>query len=144
MRKTRQGGGIAAWTISAKILSAWTLSAAAILASLGIATPLKAGSPASDLLRDETAAKVPSNWQVHVSTREHALIIFLMPPYQEAFDLWYEPEKLRAKMLTLCPPAGDAIWRHLGPGEIVAIEPTVGGKSAEAMRLTCPHSAPPA
>lgn len=110
----------------------------------GLIAPAFAGSPDADLLRDETVAKVPSNWQVHVSTRPNALIVFLMPPYQEAFDLWYEPEKLRAKMLALCPAAGDAIWRHLPPGQTVAIEPTVGGKSAEAMRLTCPRSAPPA
>jgi hypothetical protein len=68
-----------------------------------------------------------------------------MPPYQEAFDLWYEPDKLREKMLALCPPGDDAIWHKLAPGQNIVFEPTVGGKSTEAMRLTCPRShRPPA
>lgn len=112
--------------------------------ALSGALPALAGSPPADLLRQETVAKVPANWQVHVSFRDRTLVIFLMPPYQEAFDLWYEPEKLRAKMLALCPGPADAIWGRLSPGESVAIEPTVGGKSAAAMRLVCRRSAPPA
>ncbi len=113
------------------------------LAVASSAAPAVAGSPEASLLREETAAKVPANWQVHVSPRDNALVIFLMPPYQEAFNLWYEPEKLREKMLSLCPGPDDAIWTKLSPGQTVAIEPTVGGKSAVAMRLTCRRNAAP-
>lgn len=119
-----------------------------IIASLGClavltASPALAGSPETDLLRDETVAKVPQNWQVHVSMRDRKLVIFLMPPYQEAFNLWYEPQKLREKMLALCPGRTDKIWTKLSLDQDIAIEPTVGGKSAEAMRLTCKHEVPP-
>lgn len=105
--------------------------------------PVSAASPEAILLKQETAAKVPSNWQIHVSPRDKALVIFLMPPYQEAFDLWYEPEKLQAKMLALCPGPTDPIWGKLPPEQGVSIEPTVGGKSAEAMRVACKRWTPP-
>ena len=94
-------------------------------------------------LEQEVARKVPQNWQIHVSRRGDDIVAFLMPPYQEAFNLWYEPDQLREKMLALCPAANDAIWRKLAPGQNIMFEPTVGGKSAEAMRLTCPRSQTP-
>ncbi len=111
------------------------LSAPTIAAEL----PPEAGA----YLEQEMARKVPQNWQVHVSRRGDGLIAFFMPPYQEAFDLWYEPRQLREKMLALCPPADDAVWRMLAPEQNIMVEPTVGGKSAEAMRLTCPRSQTP-
>jgi hypothetical protein len=94
-------------------------------------------------LQQEILRKAPPNWQVHVSRRGDDLIAFFIPPYQEAFDLWYEPAQLHAKMLALCPSGDDAIWQRLAPGQSIQFEPTVGGKSAEAMRLTCPHDQKP-
>jgi len=70
-------------------------------------------------------------------SRGDLLVAFITPPYQEAFDLWYEPVKLRERILGLCPGPDDAIWAQLAPHQMIAIEPTVGGKSADAMRLTC-------
>lgn len=64
------------------------------------------------------------------------MLAFITPPYQEAFDLWYEPVKLRERILGFCPGPDDAIWAQLAPHQMIAIEPTVGGKSADAMRLT--------
>lgn len=120
-------------------------SACAIIAALiaGSSVPAFATSPEAILLKQETAAKVPSNWQIHVSPRDKVLVVFLMPPYQEAFNLWYEPEKLHAKMLALCPGPNDAIWGKLPPEEGVSIEPTVGGKSDVAMRVSCKRFTPP-
>jgi hypothetical protein len=100
-------------------------------------------SEASAYLEQAIARKVPQNWQVHVSRRGDDLIAFFMPPYQEAFDLWYEPDQLREKMLSLCPSNDDTIWRRLAPGQNIMFQPTVGGKSTEAMRLTCPRSQTP-
>jgi len=108
-----------------------------------LSAPALAGSPEANLLKEEIVAKVPANWQVHVSMRDKNLVIFLMPPYQEAFNLWYEPEKLHARMLELCPGPNDAIWAKLPADQGVAIEPTVGGKSAEAMRISCKRTMPP-
>ena len=114
---------------------------------LGASLPgaVAGGSPQHDLLEQELSGKVPSNWEVHVSQRADMLLAFLTPPYQEAFDLWYEPAKLHERMLGLCPGPNDKIWQYLALNETIAIEPTVGGKSADAMRLTCPRdNRPPA
>jgi hypothetical protein len=56
-----------------------------------------AGSPERALLQAELTARTPSNWQVHVSQRDDVLLAFITPPYQEAFDLWYQPATLREK-----------------------------------------------
>jgi hypothetical protein len=96
------------------------------------------------MLANEIAAKVPADWQIHISWRDNQLVAFVTPPYQQAFNLWYDPEKLRTTMLNLCPAKDDAVWAHLGQDKQIAVEPTVGGKSDVAMRLTCPHGAKPA
>ena len=105
-----------------------------------------AGSPERAFLQKELEAKVPSNWQVHVSQRDDVLLAFVTPPYQEAFDLWYEPAALKERMVGLCPAAGDAVWSELAPQELIVIQPTVGGKSADGVKLTCPRGGarPPA
>lgn len=94
-------------------------------------------SPEAAMLSQEIAAKVPPDWQIHVTWREVQLVAFVTPPYQEAFDLWYEPAKLHAAMLRLCPERNDVLWARLGPDKQIAIQPTVGGKSGDTMRLVC-------
>ncbi|HKA42683.1 MAG TPA: hypothetical protein VKF40_11900 [Burkholderiales bacterium] len=96
---------------------------------------------------DDTAAKaaltrqlehqLPGNWQMHVRWREGTLLASFMPPYQEAFDLWYQPDVLLDRMKGLCPVAGDPIWHMLTPAQDIVMEPTVGGKTAEGMRVSC-------
>ena len=118
----------------------------AVCSVMALTAPVVADEPSSEAntyLELELARKMPQNWQVHVSRRGGDLVAFLMPPYQEAFDLWYEPGQLRERILALCPPDDDAIWHKLAPGQSILLEPTVGGKSAEAMRLTCPRSQTP-
>jgi hypothetical protein len=110
-----------------------------LLLGLDLFTARAESSPLRAWLQQELRRKVPSNWQVHVSQRGDVLLAFITPPYQEAFDLWYEPVKLRERMLGLCPGPNDSIWEQLAPHQIIAIAPTVGGKSADAMRLTCPR-----
>jgi hypothetical protein len=91
------------------------------------------------MLEDELIGKVPTTWLVHVSSRKDTLLAFITPPYQQAFDLWYEPTKMREAMMALCPSAEDAIWQRLGRDGNIAIEPTVGGKSADDLRALCPR-----
>ena len=111
---------------------------------LSLTATVIAAEPSPEVyLQQEIAGKAPQNWQVHVSRRGDDLVAFFMPPYQEAFNLWYEPDQLREKMLSLCPAGDDAIWRKLAPGQNIMFEPTVGGKSALAMRLTCPRNQTP-
>jgi hypothetical protein len=65
------------------------------------------------------------------------LLASFMPPYQEAFDLWYQPEALLQKMRDLCPPPGDGIWNLLREDQDIVMEPTVGGKTTLEMRVSC-------
>jgi hypothetical protein len=77
---------------------------AGICASSVLTATVIAAEPSPEVyLEREIARKVPQNWQVHVSRRGDDLVAFFMPPYQEAFNLWYEPSQLREKMLALCP-----------------------------------------
>ena len=103
---------------------------------------IAAGAQARDLLQNELKGRVPTNWDVHVSDRGDALFAFITPPYQEAFDLWFEPAQLKEKMLGLCPAAADAVWTVMAPRQLIVIQPTVGGKSADGMQLTCPKDEP--
>jgi hypothetical protein len=100
---------------------------------------VSAEPPEAQRLSEEIASKAPSNWQIHVTWRENQLVAFVTPPYQEAFDMWYKPEKLRAAMLKLCPGRDDPLWGRLASGKQIAVQPTVGGKSDDSMRLTCQH-----
>ena len=100
-----------------------------------------ADAQARNLLQGELKGRVPANWEVHVSDRGDTLLAFVTPPYQEAFDLWFEPAQLKEKMLRLCPAAANSIWSALAPQQSIVIQPTVGGKSADGMQLTCRRSA---
>ena len=84
------------------IASATAFSAAPKIADAQDPTPVAA-------LRNQLESKVPGNWQMHVRWREGALLASFMPPNQEAFDLWYQPENLLQKMRDLCPAPGDGI-----------------------------------
>src|SRR5579885_2760911 len=88
-------------------------------------------------LKQELQAKLPRNWQVRVRWRDRAVLASFIPPYQEGFDLWYTPEKLLAKMKSLCPAWGDAVWGMLKDDEDIVMEPTVGGKTVPEMRVSC-------
>ncbi|MFY9642050.1 MAG: hypothetical protein WA384_20795 [Rhodomicrobium sp.] len=88
-------------------------------------------------VQQELAAKVPSTWQIHVTQRDGHLLGFVTPPYQEAFNLWYEPQKLQEKLQSLCPAPQDAIWGQLPAAMELTLQPTVGGKSADSLRISC-------
>jgi hypothetical protein len=92
---------------------------------------------ALETLKNELEHKLPSTWQMHVRWRDGALLASFMPPYQEAFDLWYRPTDLLEKMSALCPGPDAGIWRLLRADEDIVLEPTVGGKTTLEMRLSC-------
>src|SRR5690242_629863 len=107
---------------------------AVLLAVLPIA---KAEDAALEELKNHLERKAPRHWQVHVRWRDHGLLASFMPPYQEAFDLWYQPESLLHRIRELCPPRGTRIWDLLTEDQDVLLEPTVGGKTTAEMRVSC-------
>ena len=109
-------------------------SVKALLAVLPIANAV---DTALGELRNHLKQKAPRHWQVHVRWRDGVLLASFMPPYHEAFDLWYKPDRLLQKMSDLCPERGARIWDLLREGQDVVLEPTVGGKTTVEMRVSC-------
>src|SRR6516162_16488 len=88
-------------------------------------------------LKNYLEQKAPRYWQIHIRWRDGVLLASFMPPYHEAFDLWYKPESLLQKMSDLCPERGARIWDMLRGDQDVVLEPTVGGKTTVEMRVSC-------
>ena len=45
---------------------------------------------------------VPSNWWLHASWRDQTLVVFVSPPTQESFDLWYDTPRQKETLENLC------------------------------------------
>jgi hypothetical protein len=105
-----------------------------------VAFPALAQQPdPAEVLVSELKSKMPSKWEVHVRWRERdQLLATIIPwPYQEAFDLWYDQSKLARTLAALCPKAGEPIWSLIEASQDVVLEPTVGGKTGPAARVSC-------
>jgi hypothetical protein len=110
----------------------------AFVAALSVALPIaNSEDTALGELKNDLEQKAPRHWQVHVRWRDGVLLASFMPPYHEAFDLWYKPESLLQKMIDLCPERGARIWDMLRRDQDVVLEPTVGGKTTVEMRVSC-------
>ena len=110
----------------------------AIVTALSAALPI-ANAEEMELgeLRNQLEQNAPHHWQVHVRWRDGVLLASFMPPYHEAFDLWYKPESLLQKMIDLCPDRRARIWGMLREDQDIVLEPTVGGKTTAEMRVSC-------
>src|SRR5262245_32039976 len=91
------------------------------------------------ILADELKSKMPSKWEAHVRWREGSQLLATIIPwaYQEAFELWYDQSKLASTLAALCPKADEPIWSLIGANQDIVLEPTVGGKTGVAARLSC-------
>ena len=91
------------------------------------------------MLADELKSKMPSKWEAHVRWREgDQLLATIIPwPYQEAFELWYDRSKLTSTLAALCPKADEPIWSLIDAKQDIVLEPTVGGKTGGAAKLSC-------
>ena len=116
----------------------WVSVLTAFLAALVAVLPIASAEDAAlEELKNQLKQKAPRHWQVHVRWRDGVLLASFMPPYQEAFDLWYQPETLLERMRNLCPQRGARIWDILREDQDVLLEPTVGGKTTVEMRVSC-------
>jgi hypothetical protein len=116
----------------------WVLVLIAFMAALPAALPIANAedTPVSELT-NQLEQKVPSRWQMRVRWRDGVLLASFIPPYQEGFDLWYQPDTLHQKMIDLCPDRKARIWGMLREDQDVVLEPTVGGKTTIEMRVSC-------
>jgi len=89
-------------------------------------------------LTEELKAHAPGKWDVRVRWRDGQLLASITPwPYQEAFQLWYDTNKLADTLTGLCPKPDEEIWKLIKPDQDVILEPTVGGKSGNDARVSC-------
>jgi hypothetical protein len=58
---------------------------------------------------------VPSNWWLHASWRDQTLVVFVSPPTQESFDLWYDTARQKETLENLCKTIPVAIWNQIQP-----------------------------
>ena len=73
----------------------WALVQIAFVETLlGVLSVANAEDLALGEKKNHLEQKVPRHWQVHVRWRDGVLLASFMPPYHEAFDLWYKPETL--------------------------------------------------
>src|SRR6478672_1424783 len=55
---------------------------------------------------------VPSNWWLHASWRDQTLVVFVSPPTQESFDLWYDTPRQKETLENLCKAIHAATTRR--------------------------------
>jgi hypothetical protein len=74
---------------------------------------------------------VPSSWWLHASWRDRTLVVFVSPPTQESFDLWYDTPRQKETLENLCKAIPVAIWNQLKPDQDMAVEQVVGGSGGK-------------
>ena len=81
---------------------------------------------------------VPSNWWLHASWRDQTLVVFVSPPTQESFDLWYDTPRQKETLENLCKAIPTAIWNRVPPDKDIAFEQVVGGNGGKgSFQFSC-------
>jgi hypothetical protein len=83
-------------------------------------------------------ATVPSNWWLRASWRDQTLVVFVSPPAQESFDLWYDTPKQKQTLENLCKAIPVVIWNQIRPDQDIAVEQVVGGNGGKgSFQFSC-------
>jgi len=81
---------------------------------------------------------VPSNWWLHASWRDQTLVVFMSPPTQESFDLWYDTPRQKETLENLCKAISVAVWNQIQPDQDIAVEQIVGGNGGKgSFQFSC-------
>jgi len=81
---------------------------------------------------------VPSNWWLHASWRDQTLVVFVSPPAQESFDLWYDTPRQKETLENLCKAIPVVIWNQIRPDQDIAVEQVVGGNGGKgSFQFSC-------
>ena len=74
---------------------------------------------------------VPSNWWLRATWRDQTLVVFVSPPAQESFDLWYDTTRQKKTLESLCKAIPVVIWNRIRPDQDIAVEQVVGGNGGK-------------
>jgi hypothetical protein len=81
---------------------------------------------------------VPSNWWLHASWRDQTLVVFVSPPTQESFELWYDTPRQKETLENLCKAIPTVIWNQVQPNHDIAVEQVVGGNGGKgSFQFSC-------
>ena len=81
---------------------------------------------------------LPSNWWLHTSWRDQTLVVFVSPPTQELFDLWYDTPRQKETLQNLYKAIPTAIRNQVQPGQDIAVEQVVGGNGGKgSFQFSC-------
>src|SRR5262249_56305581 len=78
---------------------------------------------------------VPSNWWLRASWRDQTLVVFVSPPVQETFDLWYDTPRQKETLENLCKAIPVVIWNQIRPDQDIAVEQVVGRSEEHTSEL---------
>jgi len=120
-----------------RLLASTSILLAAILSAVN--TPAIAVDRTFQIaLEDVLKGTVPSNWWLHASWRDQTLVVFVSPPTQESFDLWYDTPRQKETLENLCKAIPTAIWNQVQPGQDIAVEQVVGGNGGKgSFQFSC-------
>jgi hypothetical protein len=120
-----------------RLLASTSILLAAML--LAVSTPAIAVDRTFQTeLEDILKGTVPSNWWLRASWRDQTLVVFVSPPTQESFDLWYDTPRQKEILENLCKAIPTAIWNQVQPDQDIAVEQVVGGNGGKgSFQFSC-------
>jgi len=81
---------------------------------------------------------VPSNWWLRASWRDQTLVVFVSPPAQQSFDLWYDTSRQKETLENLCKAIPVVIWSQIKTDQDIAVEQVVGGNGGKgSFQFSC-------
>ena len=81
---------------------------------------------------------VPSNWWLRASWRNQTLVVFVSPPAQQSFDLWYDTSRQKETLENLCKAIPVVIWSQIKTDQDIAVEQVVGGNGGKgSFQFSC-------
>jgi hypothetical protein len=124
-------------TVMTRVRAAASMLLTAIL--LAVNVPALAVDRAFQIeVENSLKGTVPSNWWLRASWRDQTLVVFVSPPAQESFDLWYDTARQKETLEDLCKAIPVAIWDQIRPDQDIAVEQVVGGNGGKgAFQYSC-------
>jgi hypothetical protein len=81
---------------------------------------------------------VPARWHLRASWRDKTLVVFVSPPPEEMFKLWYAANEQLETLQKLCRSVNADVWSKIAPDQDIAMEQVVGGNGGKgSWRLSC-------
>lgn len=114
-----------------------------LMAGVMLTTVLALPAPAVDRsfetqVEQSLQSSVPARWHLRASWRDKTLVVFVSPPPEEMFRLWYSANEQLETLQKLCRSVNDDTWRKLAADQDIAMEQVVGGNGGKgSWRLSC-------